>query len=47
MRFFSVAVLVTVATIVGSLGVALAAPKDYCADLKGGNTGSTYHPALA
>jgi hypothetical protein len=33
--------LVTVAAIVGSSGVAVAAPKDYCADLKGGNTGST------
>jgi hypothetical protein len=41
MRSFSVAVLVTVATIFGSSGVAVAAPKDYCADLKGGNTGST------
>ena len=41
MRSFSVAVLAPVATIFGSSGVALAAPKDYCADLKGGNTGST------
>jgi hypothetical protein len=41
MRSFSVAVLVTVAAISGSSGVAVAAPKDYCADLKGGNTGST------
>jgi hypothetical protein len=41
MRSFSVAVLVTVAAIFGSSGVAVAAPKDYCADLKGGNTGST------
>jgi hypothetical protein len=41
MRSFSVAVVVTVATIFGSAGVAVAAPKDYCADLKGGNTGST------
>jgi uncharacterized protein DUF3298 len=41
MRSFSVAVLATVATIFGSAGVAVAAPKDYCADLKGGNTGST------
>jgi Protein of unknown function (DUF3298) len=41
MRSFSVAVLVTVAAIFGSSGVAGAAPKDYCADLKGGNTGST------
>lgn len=41
MRFCSVAMLVTVAAIVGSSGVAVAAPKDYCAELKGGNTGST------
>jgi hypothetical protein len=40
MRTFSVAVVVTVAAIFGSSGVAVAAPKDYCADLKGGNTGS-------
>jgi Protein of unknown function (DUF3298) len=41
MRSFSVAVLATVAAILGSSGVAVAAPEDYCADLKGGNTGST------
>ncbi|MET0699793.1 MAG: RsiV family protein [Mycobacterium sp.] len=41
MRFVSVAVLATVTAIFGSSGVAMAAPKDYCADLKGGNTGST------
>lgn len=41
MRSFSVAVLAAVATIFGSSAVAVAAPKDYCADLKGGNTGST------
>src|SRR3954469_7063411 len=41
MRSFSVAVLVAVAGIFGSSGLAVAAPKDYCADLKGGNTGST------
>ena len=40
MRTHSVAVLVAVAAIFGSSGVATAAPKDYCADLKGGNTGS-------
>jgi hypothetical protein len=40
MRSFSVAMLATVAVIFGSSGVAVAAPKDYCADLKGGNTGS-------
>lgn len=41
MRSCSVAMLVTVAAIVGSSGVAVAAPKDYCAELKGGSTGST------
>jgi hypothetical protein len=41
MRSFSVAVLTTVAAIFGSSGVAVAAPKDYCADLKGGITGNT------
>lgn len=41
MRSFSVAVVVTVAATFGCSGVAVAAPKDYCADLKGGNTGST------
>ena len=41
MRSFSVAVLVTIAAIFGSSGVAVAAPKDYCTDLKGGKTGST------
>lgn len=52
MRSFSVAVLATVAAIFGSAGVAVAAPKDYCADLKGGNTGSAcviqlYDPAYS
>jgi Protein of unknown function (DUF3298) len=41
MRSVSVAVLATVAAIFGSSGLAVAAPKDYCADLKGSNTGST------
>jgi hypothetical protein len=41
MRSFSVTVLATVATIFGSSGVAVGAPKDYCGDLKGGNTGRT------
>ena len=41
MRIAKVAVLVAAAAVVGSTGVAVAAPKDYCADLKGGNTGST------
>jgi uncharacterized protein DUF3298 len=46
MRSFSVAVLTTVA-IFGSSGVAVAAPKDYCADLKGGNTGTSCVIALS
>jgi hypothetical protein len=41
MRSFTVAVFATIAAIYGSSGVAVAAPKDYCADLKGGSTGST------
>ncbi|OBK29287.1 immunogenic protein MPB64 [Mycobacterium asiaticum] len=41
MRLFSVAVLVAAAVIFGSAVPALAAPKDYCADLKGSSTGST------
>jgi hypothetical protein len=47
MRSVSVAVLATVAALFGSSGVAVAAPKDYCADLKGGNTGSTCEIQLA
>lgn len=47
MRSFSVAVLAAVAALFGSSGVAVAAPKDYCADLKGGNTGSTCEIQLA
>jgi hypothetical protein len=41
MRIAKVAVVVVATAVVGSTGVAVAAPKDYCADLKGGNTGST------
>ena len=41
MRSLSVAVVVTIAAVFSSAGVAGAAPKDYCADLKGGSTGST------
>ena len=41
MRCLGVAVIATVAALFGSTGVAVAAPKDYCADLKGGNTGSS------
>lgn len=39
MRTFSVAAIVAVATVFASPGVAAA--KDYCADLKGGSTGTT------
>jgi hypothetical protein len=41
MRSVSLAGLATVALVIGSSGVAAAAPKDYCADLKGGSTGSS------
>src|SRR5690625_1485642 len=41
MRSVSVAVLVTVAAMFGGVAVAAAAPKDYCAELHGGNTGRT------
>ncbi|ORV14073.1 RsiV family protein [Mycobacterium celatum] len=41
MRFFSIVVLVAATAIFGSAGIAEAAPKDYCADLKGANTGRT------
>jgi uncharacterized protein DUF3298 len=47
MRIVKVAVLVAATAIVGSNGVAVAAPKDYCADLKGGNTGSTCEVQLS
>jgi len=40
MRSVSVAVLVTVAAMFGPSGLAVAAPKDYCAELKGSETGS-------
>jgi hypothetical protein len=40
MRLFRVPVLVA-AIAIGSSGVAAAAPKDYCAELQGGNTGRT------
>lgn len=40
MRLFNVAALVTAAAILSSPVVAVAAPKDYCADLKGNSTGS-------
>ncbi|KAA0112395.1 RsiV family protein [Mycolicibacterium sp. P1-5] len=41
MRSFSVAAVVAVAAVSLSPGLASAAPKDYCADLKGANTGSS------
>ncbi|MDP9165969.1 MAG: RsiV family protein [Actinomycetota bacterium] len=41
MRSVIVALLFAIAATFGPDGVAVAAPKDYCADLKGGNTGST------
>lgn len=41
MRSVSLAVAVTVAAVFGCSEVAVAAPKDYCAELKGGNTGRT------
>jgi hypothetical protein len=47
MRIFNLAVLVAAVAIFGSSGVATAAPKDYCADLKGGNTGRTCEIQLA
>lgn len=40
MRSFSVAAM-TVAAMVGCVPAAVAAPKDYCAELHGGNTGRT------
>ncbi|MFG1935327.1 RsiV family protein [Mycobacterium sp. NPDC048908] len=41
MRRFNMAALVAALAVFGSAGVATAAPKDYCAELKGGNTGRT------
>jgi hypothetical protein len=41
MRSLIVAGVVAIAAVFGSSGVAVAAPKDYCADLKGGSTGTT------
>lgn len=41
MRSFTVAVVVTVAAMLGCPDIAGAAPTDYCAELKGGNTGRT------
>ena len=47
MRSVRVAMLATVAAIVGSSGVVAAAPTDYCAELKGSNTGNTCQISLA
>jgi hypothetical protein len=41
MRLFTVPVLAAAIAVVGSSGIAAAAPKDYCAELQGGNTGRT------
>ncbi|MCV7384310.1 esterase [Mycolicibacter longobardus] len=41
MRSFSVAVAVAVAAMFGCVPVVVAAPKDYCAELHGGNAGRT------
>ncbi|MEB3022545.1 esterase [[Mycobacterium] crassicus] len=41
MRSFSLAVAVAAAAMIGCPDVAVAAPKDYCAELQGGNTGRT------
>jgi hypothetical protein len=47
MRTFNVALLVAAIAVFSSSGLAGAAPKDYCADLKGGNTGRTCDIQLA
>ncbi len=47
MRSFPAALVVAVAAISLSSGLAAAAPKDYCADLKGANTGSSCVIALS
>lgn len=47
MRSFSVAVAMTVVAMFGCDAVAVAAPKDYCAELRGGNTGRTCEIQLA
>ena len=41
MRSFSAVMAVTVAAVFGGADVAVAAPRDYCAELHGGNTGRT------
>ncbi|MBW8710483.1 MAG: DUF3298 domain-containing protein, partial [Mycobacterium sp.] len=47
MRTFNVALLVAAIAVFSSSGLAGAAPKDYCADVKGGNTGRTCEIQLA
>jgi Protein of unknown function (DUF3298) len=47
MRTFNVALLVAAIAVFSSSGLAGAAPKDYCADLKGGNTSRTCEIQLA
>ncbi|GAY17868.1 RsiV family protein [Mycobacterium sp. shizuoka-1] len=47
MRSFGAAVVAAVTAMSLSPGLAAAAPKDYCADLKGANTGSTCVIALS
>ncbi|ATO64024.2 DUF3298 domain-containing protein [Mycobacterium avium subsp. hominissuis] len=47
MRSFSVAAFAAALVLVGPAGAAAAAPKDYCADLKGANTGQTCQIQMA
>lgn len=47
MRSFKVAVFATALVLFGSAGVAAADPKDYCADLKGVNTGQACQIQMA
>jgi hypothetical protein len=47
MRSFTVTVLATALVLFCSAGVAAAAPPDYCAELKGANTGSTCEIQMA
>lgn len=47
MRSFRVAVFATALVLFGSAGVAAAAPEDYCADLKGVNTGQACQIQMA
>jgi hypothetical protein len=47
MRIFNVAVLVAAVAIFGSSGVAMAAPKDYCAELPTRSQSPTTSPRRA